>query len=574
MFARLFRGLASVGDAFEGIERLGVSLLRLLTWPFRAIGKAAASAVPQSVSDSIDGSATGLRRVAGTIARADESGPLDTVVRFFARVTWPVWRPLAAVGGFADAYLRTRNWRLMLWGLPAILASVPFLVLVVQQVRESEEGRATPYREAVQVATAAKDYQRVALLEQKLAQLGVDSRATAFRVAERFEREGDLQGARERMEQLATLDERGYGPAHWWMVDRTLRKVIDVGDADRQSLITSHLDRLKEMGVDSMPTALVRAILYEEKKDFAAAAEVLRPYSSGEFAAASMRMRMLVAAGRMDDAREQASVVANQVAAMRRTKREVAQEEYGLWAMAAQLRGDVALLDSVAQGWVNEHADSKPARELLASLRRQQFATLVESPSAGASEVARLLSESVRLGSPPEWVGRAVDRLLRPDQTSLFPARAIEVILRSKESPTALLDTVGAQLALRERYSEAAVAFRESVTRPDAAPATFNNHAYVLMRAVRAGEGDSNELLDEAFVAVAKALEAEPDSYSFRETRGQLLALKKDWRGAIDDLEYALNGIPGSSDAHQTLASAYEAIGDKELAAAHRAAVE
>jgi Tfp pilus assembly protein PilF len=42
------------------------------------------------------------------------------------------------------------------------------------------------------------------------------------------------------------------------------------------------------------------------------------------------------------------------------------------------------------------------------------------------------------------------------------------------------------------------------------------------------------------------------------------------WKEAVDDLEFAVNGIPDSPQVHSSLASAYEALGQSQLARAHR----
>ncbi|MGL4511651.1 MAG: hypothetical protein ACRCT8_01060 [Lacipirellulaceae bacterium] len=574
-FAALFRGVTRTGDAMEMLERFFVALLRWLTWPVRAVGRLLRSAVPRGVAESIDQSAENLRRVAGRVATADEAGPFDAVARGVAWVTWPLWRPVAGLVAFANAYIRTRSWRTLVGGVPAIVVAAPLLAIAVQELRQSDDARADPYRKAVQEATAEQDYKRVDLFERKLAQLGVDSRATAFRVAERFEEDGDVAGAFERMQALAPRAEVGYAPAHWWIVDHALRRLVAIEDGARGPLMVDHLDRLKDLGIENMPTALVRALVLADAKEFGPAAKLLEPYAKTDFAAAAERMRLLMAAGDTEAARDQASFVASQVAVRRRTEAKVTEEEYTLWAVAAQLRGDDAVLEGVAVSWLNDFPESDAARRLLAGFRRRQFETLARSASASSTEVARLLSEATRLDSPPQWMASAVALLLRSDSPDRVGERAAEELANSDETPSALLETLGAQYALRGDYERASTSLRKVASRPDPTPAALNNHAYVLMELGKSraaeGEGLPAEVYAEALDAVNRALEAEPRTYGFRETRGQLLALGGEWRKAIDDLEFALNGMPQSAPVHATLAQAYEALGEKDVAAAHRA---
>ena len=60
----------------------------------------------------------------------------------------------------------------------------------------------------------------------------------------------------------------------------------------------------------------------------------------------------------------------------------------------------------------------------------------------------------------------------------------------------------------------------------------------------------------------------------FMETRGQILVKLGRWQEASQDLEHAINGsVPNSNEAHRSLVVAYEALGLKELAEAHRTLV-
>ncbi|HJQ81926.1 MAG TPA: tetratricopeptide repeat protein [Lacipirellulaceae bacterium] len=75
--------------------------------------------------------------------------------------------------------------------------------------------------------------------------------------------------------------------------------------------------------------------------------------------------------------------------------------------------------------------------------------------------------------------------------------------------------------------------------------------------------------IDDALEAVNEALEIRPDEFRFRETRGQVLVRLGRWQEAVQDLEYAANGMPESRDIHRSLAKAYDALGEKQLAQVH-----
>ena len=67
--------------------------------------------------------------------------------------------------------------------------------------------------------------------------------------------------------------------------------------------------------------------------------------------------------------------------------------------------------------------------------------------------------------------------------------------------------------------------------------------------------------------AAAKALPQHPE---IRETRGIILARLGRWSEALVDLEIALAAFPDRAHIHDSLADAYEHLGDPDMAARHR----
>ncbi len=97
-----------------------------------------------------------------------------------------------------------------------------------------------------------------------------------------------------------------------------------------------------------------------------------------------------------------------------------------------------------------------------------------------------------------------------------------------------------------------------------AAPEIANNLAWVLASA------DPPDL-ERALKLANGAVERIPGLPSFCSTRGTIYIKLKRWNEAIIDFETALNGNPSDPNAlHAALAEAYENVGDKTLAEAHR----
>ena len=116
-------------------------------------------------------------------------------------------------------------------------------------------------------------------------------------------------------------------------------------------------------------------------------------------------------------------------------------------------------------------------------------------------------------------------------------------------------------------YQAAREFFAIAVGRDEQNAVAWNNYGLVL------GEGDEADL-DAALVAVNHALELSPKEHRFRETRGQILLRLERWEEAVEDLEFALNGLPDLDAIHRSLAVAYTALGQDELARLHEMRVE
>ena len=121
---------------------------------------------------------------------------------------------------------------------------------------------------------------------------------------------------------------------------------------------------------------------------------------------------------------------------------------------------------------------------------------------------------------------------------------------------------MGTEAAKNENFDEARQFLAAAVDRDEADPVAWNNHAWVL------GEGEGAQL-EEALIAANRALDLLPDEHRFRETRGQIYLRLQRWQEAVDDLEFAINGLPSLGSIHQSLAIAYTALGQEELARLH-----
>lgn len=564
-------------DNFDSLERGVLRLVFGLLWPLRMIGRGIGKLLPGSQSGtglfSLPGRAM-HRVVEGVIGLAEKLN-LDGALFLLVRLLTPVWWPVATLLGFLHAWLVTRRVRELALSVPAVLMAAPFAYVAWAGATQSDGQIATRYKEAVRDALEVGEAERAQLFERKLAQLGVDTRRTDFRNASAIAADGDMATAYARMKRLAPADQLGYAPAHAWIVQRLLTEELTAeeepalaessegGESQRLALAEQHLERLDEHGSTGPGIAQLRAFVRAATGAYAEAAAELEAYVSQSSDLAAMRMRYLVAAKQLPPARAQAEQLLQLYAREAPTESSDREPDYAAWALAAELTGDDRQLEQALDRWRGEDLSNPRMTKLLAALRRRQVEKLLVTRTANPESLVDRLVQAAELGSSRRWINRQVTRIAAGDQASHTGKLAWERLASAEEAPESLREIVATTAASRGDIRTAQQLFRRLIAEGSDDSSAWNNYAWTL---AQPPEPDYEAALE----AVNRALQSEPQDYRYRETRGQVLIKLSRWQEAIADLEYALNGMPGSADIHRSLAEAYEATSQTDLARIHR----
>jgi tetratricopeptide (TPR) repeat protein len=575
------RRLFSAGEGLDRVEGLLLGLWRCVTWPVRMIGRGLAAVarliVPESVAmgagQRLDRWRAGLQRSGSAAWALLERLNLDAPMRWLAWLLQPLWRPLAAVGGFAYAWAVTRPYRQMAWGLPALTLLLPVLGTVAWAVTWGRDTVATRYRVAVREARHAQDFASMRLYEQKLEQLGVDTERNDFEAAKELAdaadklsgpaRDAKLAEAYALMRELAPEDELGLPAAHFWILVRLLGGELDVADDERLRLAGVHLERLEKLGASGMEFDVLRAVYHERRGELEQAAEVLEPYINRMELAATRRMVIDIQLKRLDEARRDATALHQHLEQAERKGEAFDAPRYQAYAQAEELLGNGSEFARVARLWLKVAPEHPVARRSVLAVDRMEFAGMLQSDHASGAELARRLAEMMTLAEDHQQFEAQLTDLYARRARMRAVDEMFTLLADDEQTPVQLTAAIGALAAMHHDIPLARRQLARVVASDPQHAVAWNNYAWVLSREP---EPDPNAALD----AVNRALAIAPHEFRFRETRGQVLVQLGRWQEAVEDLEFALNGMPDARDVHLALATAYENLNDANLARIHR----
>jgi tetratricopeptide (TPR) repeat protein len=568
--ARVTHSIFAATERFDQVDSILIRIGLVLSWPLRMLwrlGVGIIGLLPESARAVITAPFRGIRFLWGwsiaVLLRFAEAINLDAVVWRIVHWTRPLWYPFAAMIGFFSAWLRTRDYRQLLWGLPVIAILLPLAAISGWTAIRGNEGIAAQYRVAVREAREDKDYERVRLFERKLAQLGVATELTDYQTALALAQDGKMQEAYERMQKLAPVEEPGFRAAHYWIVHQLLSRGIELPEAERQKLVRVHIDHLESSGVKGFEFDLVRAFALQAENKKEEAATVLAPHAGRYPQAAIMRMQIHMSQMRLDEARNDARLVRAHMEDRTRGDAKLSPQDFAAWTIAESLLGDASKAHSLAEQWYKLEPDNESAHNTLLELKLQLFNEMLRLPEPNVDQLAALFLEAAGLIKNPQVLQRQFATLYRIRSQSPIAERVVDAVVKSPDTPSSIMEAAGTVAATMGDYTKARQYLRLAVERNPENAVAWNNYAWIINH-------EPNGDLEEGLSAVNKALEIAPKEFRFRETRGQILVRLSRWKEAVDDLEYAANGMPDSADIHLSLAKAYEALGDHGLAGVHR----
>ena len=565
-FERLVGGAAgkvmAATEHVERVESLFLRIFRLITWPLRMVGRVLQAILPEPLVRLFTNFGKLFGRVGMGLLNLAERLNLDRAVVWVAWLLQPIWRPFASLTMFAYCWLETRQYRRGLMALPAILLATIVFGVGAWHATFGRSKIAANYKVAVREMLETRDYDRAKLYERKLSQLGFDTQLTEYRTAITFVEENDLDEAYRRMQFLAPDDQAGYPAAHFWIIQQLMGGQLVDSPEESKALAKVHLDHLETLGVTNSYQQLLLAIWLTQGNQLEEAAAVLEPLVAAMPSAAFESMRINLALKRRGQARLDARALVTHMSTYRRRGSELRTTDYQWWLAAEEVLGNWKKMRSILEQWHQREPENEAAKKGLATVCRRQAAKLLRAPIPDQQQVVDLWLEAAELDQSEDSLLQLASALYKDRDKAPIYAKVLETLCQSPRAPAALLTAVGTEAAKNENFEEARQFLAAAVERDEADHVAWNNYAWVL------SEGEDPQL-DEALIAVNRALDLKSDEHRFRETRGQIYLRLQRWQEAVDDLEFAINGLPSLGTIHQSLAKAYTALGQEELASLH-----
>ena len=476
-------------------------------------------------------------------------------LRVFQRA-WPIRflsRCLSAPFRWLGVWIRSRSWRYLLQGSPALLA-VGFIACVLfAQTIKAPITDIQRYSNAILEAIDEEEWETADLWLRKLVQMGVDDNETKFRAALVASELNRPQRTLQLMRELAPDALEGYPEAHFWIA------------VEKRTWSRSELDVLihhLEVATRSRFSVLAHyelARAYNSNKQYKEALEKLKFVVTfkpdARFDMVDLHQRL----GQTAEAKRQLEI-AERVFRVKVEFDPSDVESRLWWAKAYSMQGQFANAERVIGAGIDESQDPR----LVSALAEVYAMTAYQLRSAGDEKMSVLLGLLQRsLAYVPD------SPLAIKELVQFFPGAG------ESEPPADLLDALadgnsaavvhlilagyslnGRQLEPAELHLERAYGLNSKMSQ------VLNSLS------VRLANLDPNRR-EQALLLVTLALRAKPKNLEVRATRGQILALMGKWDAARVDLEAALAEFDDHAGLHAALAKVYEQLGQPAKAKLH-----
>lgn len=465
---------------------------------------------------------------------------------------------------FFAFWMRTRKIRRLVYAIPAILLVMPFGYFTIRIPFQTPAKKAGKYQIAASKALEQEDLATAELYFRKLRQLNGINQWTEFQAA--FYQYNNDQGDRavDTMKRLAPTSEIGFTPAHVWLAQYYYRGESELPLEQANRLSKQHI----ELALTNEPThATARALRAAHLKREGLTEEAIRELRDVVQKLPAQRLslaEMYYSTGKKDEAFKQLKETDRHFEQRVEGNVKLKSFDYQLWGAVKTLLGQPEEAHRIFAKGLAEYGDDK----MLTHRAVTHFLAMADLAQGNTDESAErhvgyLMQAFEAEPNNKEIIKRLVRSRFATGPLAAAAQKAIEGIEARQDVPASFWSIMGTGYGLRRQYEESWRYLSKAVEAAPEDARVFNNAAWVLLQLNRDKEN--------ALTLINQALAIDSENPVFRETRGQVLLRFNNWNEAIEDLEFASNGLNNPSpDLHEGLASAYENLNNTELAKNHR----
>jgi predicted Zn-dependent protease len=473
-------------------------------------------------------------------------------------IRWSFW-----TWQFAWRWLTSRNVIATLPAIPALAAILGFAIVVSMGSNYSNTNRTWQYQRLLIEAREEHDLTKSRMIASALIQLNRTEPLYVFELARIEADAGNMDAAKAIMSDLAMASR--YAPATMWMAEQLGDwNEFSTWEPVRQQQLFYWLKLAAQFEPDNTRPRLLMAELLQRVGDYQGALSTLLPIADLDTTTSLIVARL--------------------------------QQRLGLNTQAEE-RGQRLLQDLGQQ--LSEDATNTEARIQASSILAQQNRAdesvkllqeglIHETTPSGMQQLTQALTEAMVMESrqiaqedrSPRGLMRSFERLkdamsVDPNNALLMSAvtRACIEAAESKENELVILREALVQgvspdtahfilgtIALQQGDIDQAMKHLEicAETNPNL-PGLLNNLAHAICQ-------EENADLERALRLSNAAVANLPNHTYLRETRGQILLRMERYSEAIADLEFALSSVELRPEIRKSLAKAYSALGQAEIA--------
>ena len=477
--------------------------------------------------------------------------------------------PFYCLVSFAFKWLCSRPTRYLMRSLPAVFASIAIVTLLTVGQQRTDQS-VEFYENLVQECFASNDLPAAQLYLEKVAQLVGHDQRRMFHLGLIVQQRGHLKQALQIMQRLAPDHETRYPAAHRWMAIRINSSSLN--DA-RTKRLRHHLTAAVSARRNTLPEAqqlelrhrLAQLDIAHQRLDEASRQLRICFNSDSRFGIALARVYQMQ--GEPGLAR---STIATAVKTFNRKMKEEtanveARKQLALLAVFDRdyLRAEKILVDGLQ---VPDLLDGDKAQlRVNIGLFSVQWADFLakNKPDSWKRQLELLQRAMDSIPSHPALFNQFAKLTDADTATIRAVVDAMKRLLTRGQEPALAHWVLGTALVRLDDLPLAEKHLRLAIRENPKLGAGLNNLAWVLARRKPAR-------LAEALQLVEIALKSIPNHPEVRETRGQIYLRLGEFKKAIIDLEFAIQGVRKKDVVHLALAQAYRKLGDTELAHSHQ----